>query len=337
MKGSRNIGGPDRGGRPVVGEKAKGPVEPADANVPAGTKPGDLVAGVEDQRGGASFRDTATDAVGVDNPKEMKQRIHDGLTLAGFVTHVNRFDTARLLPNVAANSPHMENPLISLIESRLETLGKTARGASLEVSDNADLIRNILVGKSLNPRTDTIEKLARALDLPAEQLLAATLHRDIKPANLPSLGELRRAGVELPPLQSMPSDVPVMGTAAGSATGAFQFEGGVIDYVRRPPALAGARDVYAIFIQGDSMDPEHPPGALRFVNPHRPPQIGDTIVIQIKEAEEDLMQAFIKRLEKRTDATLVTSQLNPAAKLTFQRKAIVAIHKVLTVNELFGV
>jgi phage repressor protein C with HTH and peptisase S24 domain len=230
----------------------------------------------------------------------------------------------------------MDNPLVSLIKRRLEELGKTPRGASLEVSDNADLIRNILVGKSQNPRSDTIEKLARALELPAEQVLAATADRESRPTSTP-VAEVRPAPVELPPLQRMPSDVPVMGTAAGSATGAFQFEGGVIDYVRRPPALTGAKDIYAIFIQGDSMDPEHPPGALRFVNPHRPPSIGDTIVIQVREAENEPMQAFIKRLEKRTEASVITSQLNPPGNITFARKTILAVHKVLTVNDLFGV
>ena len=42
-----------------------------------------------------------------------------------------------------------------------------------------------------------------------------------------------------------------MGTAAGAmlGKGAFQLSSDVVDYVRRPQALTGARGVYALYVE----------------------------------------------------------------------------------------
>lgn len=149
--------------------------------------------------------------------------------------------------------------------------------------------------------------------------------------------DLTQAQVILPANSEMPRDLPVLGTAAGSKSGAFQLENVIIDYVRRPPALMGAADVYAIYVVGDSMEPMIMAGELRFVHPHRPVHIGDVVVLQARNGEEAPIQAYIKRLVRRTKDKLVLRQLNPETTLEFRADAVVAIHKVLTMNDLFGV
>lgn len=131
--------------------------------------------------------------------------------------------------------------------------------------------------------------------------------------------------------------IDVLGTAAGSlGQGAFQLNDGPIDRVPCPPGLMDARGVYAIYVENDSMAPEHRAGELRFVHPHRPPQIGDTVIVQVLNGGDHTVTAYIKTLEKRTGDRVICTQHNPPARIEFNRAYIVAIHKVLTTNELFG-
>jgi phage repressor protein C with HTH and peptisase S24 domain len=150
--------------------------------------------------------------------------------------------------------------------------------------------------------------------------------------------EVRPADVPVPNAASMPLDLPVMGTAAGShARGAFQLEGGIIDFVRRPPTLMGSRTAYALYIQGDSMAPEHPHGALRIIHPDRPVLIGDSAIVQSRHNDIDGVEATIGHYLARTPTVVRLGKLNPQATLEIKRDYIVAVHKVLTVNDLFGV
>ncbi len=137
----------------------------------------------------------------------------------------------------------------------------------------------------------------------------------------------------------MPRDVPVLGTAAGTVAGSlkgFSLDTAkVVDHVRRPPGLAKAADAYAVYVVGDSMSPMHEDGALRFVHPHRPVVPGDTILIQIRAGEDLPIQAFIKVLLARSDDKIIVSQLRPKASIEIKPRTVVAIHHVMTTNELF--
>lgn len=109
-----------------------------------------------------------------------------------------------------------------------------------------------------------------------------------------ALSNVRMAGVKAPALSTLARDVPVMGTATGSLGGAFQFEGGVVDYVARPPALVGAKNAYSMYVEGPSMVPEHNPGDLRFIHPDRKVHVGDSVVITAKYTEHGPYECFIK-------------------------------------------
>ena len=147
---------------------------------------------------------------------------------------------------------------------------------------------------------------------------------------------------------SDPRTIPVLGTAAGSALGAFEIGSEVIDHVRRPPALAGIKDIYGIYVVGESMVPEHNPGDLRIIHPHRPARPGDSVIIQTYNAATDTREAFIKRLISINSHQVVCYQHNPHLEISYTRPNgdphnndstetyAAQIHKVLTVNELHG-
>jgi phage repressor protein C with HTH and peptisase S24 domain len=98
-----------------------------------------------------------------------------------------------------------------------------------------------------------------------------------------------------------------------------------------------SRDIYSIFVEGSSMYPEHKHGDLRFINPHKPARVGDSIVIQIKNDGRLTYDAMIGHLVRRTATQLVIGKLNPEMTLTYSLEDIVSVHKVLDMNELFGV
>lgn len=223
------------------------------------------------------------------------------------------------------------------IRQRIADLGTTAHAVSMAATEgrSKDLIANIYAGKSRNPRGDTLAKLADQLGVTTDWLL----HGDgdaLPPVLETAVPNVAASPVAYPLRSTMQRNLPVLGTAAGSMAGAFQFDGGVIDYVMRPPALAHVKDAYAIYVRGSSMEPAHPDGELRFAHPHRPPQIGDDVVIVARYTAEGPMEAFIKRLAKRTSTTIEVEQFNPPARLIFNRDYIQTLHKVLTMSDLFG-
>ena len=245
----------------------------------------------------------------------------------------------------------MTNSLMDRIEKRIAALGTTERQASIAASDtdSPDLIRGIR-RRGAGANSESIRALARVLKTTEHWLLtgegpeeatdadaladARTRLMDAAIARV----EVEPAGVSPPDTNALPLDVPVRGTAAGTlGQGAVQLTSEPVDYVRRPPALAGARDLYAIFVTGDSMSPMHPHGELRFVHPHRPAAIGDTVLVVVSMGEHDTPEAYIKLYAKRTPEMIVLEQINPKATIEIKRQYVAEMHKVLTTRDLFGI
>jgi len=237
----------------------------------------------------------------------------------------------------------MNSPLAERIRQRLADLNLTAYAASIKASDGAskDMVKNILSGRSLHPRADTLEKLAGVLETSVDWLL----HGDGPPPPPPLLTDAPKSNVRVSdiriPAGTMAAggrNLPVMGTAAGSlGKGAFRLEGGVIDYVLRPEVLRNVKDAYGIYVEGESMYPAHPHGELRIIHPHRPCQIGDTVVLVARYSEDGPTEAWIKKLVKRSGDKIVVEQFNPPALIEFDRRYVETCHKVLTLNDLLGI
>lgn len=237
----------------------------------------------------------------------------------------------------ADNIPHMVETIQDRIRSKMEEHALNPSQLSIRAGVHKDTVRKLLASDQQQPHGKTLRGLASALGVSEQWLLTGIEALEHNPATPPPLtGDARVADVPPPQMVQLPTDVPVFGTAAGShGAGAFYMEG-VIDYVRRPPALVGAKNVYALFIEGSSMEPEHNPGDLRFVHPDRPPRIGDSVIVQTRNGSEDSIEATIGRLARRSSTTLTIGKLNPPADLEIETSRILAVHKVLTLNELFG-
>lgn len=156
----------------------------------------------------------------------------------------------------------------------------------------------------------------------------------------PPASDVTPADFEKPLRQDMSRDIEVMGGAAASdiTRGSFKFSMDPIDRVARPAGLIGAKGVYAVYVENDSMYPKYDPGDLVYVSKNRPPAPGDVIIIQNpSENEGEEFSGFIKILVRRTADWIETRQLNPEGPVKFRNRKDLIIHRVYTNNELYGV
>lgn len=247
------------------------------------------------------------------------------------------------------NNPRMDKgTLRRRIAERLEATGKSAHAVSGEMGAGLGYVRDLLdPAKGGFPRADKLNALARALDTTSDYLTGITASPEqvlSEVAFSDRRMEWRGAQPDFPP-------IPLVGT--GDCAN-IQFEdstGQLLDIERcsfdadhtvrmiaRPPALQGARDVYAIYFQGESMMPRFEPGEVGIVDPSRPPAPGDYVLVQLNNGQEDhVTSVLVKRLVRSGPRELVLEQFNPPATFTVPRARVARVHRILQQTDLlFG-
>jgi phage repressor protein C with HTH and peptisase S24 domain len=187
---------------------------------------------------------------------------------------------------------------------------------------------------------DWMTRVADALGVAAENLLPRTAVFSQAPSMPPS-GESPAKSThakvasasKLQPLtfasgalsvMAGPKDLPILGYVKAGTDGFFIVNGEVQGYAVRPDILQGVKDAYAVYVHDKSMFPAFEPGHLAWVDPLRPVKPGDAVVIQLADG-----QAFIKRLKRRTEKTVICEQWNPAGELRYDTAQVKSIHLVV--------
>lgn len=130
--------------------------------------------------------------------------------------------------------------------------------------------------------------------------------------------------------------LPVLGTGICRDDGDFELTGEVIDRVCYPPALAAVKDAYSLYTSGSSMEPRYFPGEMVYVHPHRPPNLGDFVVVQLRPKNEGAaVRVMIKQLVGRSGSHVELHQYNPDRTFTVDTAEVMAVHKILSGAELF--
>lgn len=125
-------------------------------------------------------------------------------------------------------------------------------------------------------------------------------------------------------------NVPVFGRAQGGPDGRFEFNGEVIGWEVRPPDLEGVPNVYAVYVDGESMWPRYKPGETVWVNPNRPAKRGEDVVVQLHPEEEHAPPyGFIKEYVGWQPTKLVLHQHNPETTVTFERSDVISVHPIV--------
>lgn len=139
-------------------------------------------------------------------------------------------------------------------------------------------------------------------------------------------------------IQGFARDIPVLGRAiAGEeGNGDVSLNGTEIDRAIRPPGLAGAKGIFALYTSNDSMYPAWKENSLFYVNPNRRPSIGDDVVVEVISKEAGIPgSAFLKRLKKRGAGKVVVEQFNPPMEIEFDSDAV-RLYRVIPWEEALG-
>lgn len=145
----------------------------------------------------------------------------------------------------------------------------------------------------------------------------------------------------LPHRTEMPRDVPVYGTSLGGQQGGvgdFIMNGVIADYVRRPPGIAHRKDVFGLWLVGESMKPWRKPRELVYVERQRQAMIDDHVVVELHPAQgETVRPTYVKKLVKITAKVVRLEQYNPPETFDIDRRRVMAIYRVMEWPELFEV
>ncbi|WP_198133909.1 XRE family transcriptional regulator [Komagataeibacter oboediens] len=139
------------------------------------------------------------------------------------------------------------------------------------------------------------------------------------------------------PRVALPLHVPIYGTAAcSSGDGAFLLlSGEVVDRAPLAPGIQHRKEVYGLYIEGDSMEPWKRPGQLVYVDPVRAPSKRDRVVVVVRDDRRGINQAYIKEFVKKTDNHLVVVQYNPPKTIEWDIADIVSCHRILEPEDIF--
>jgi phage repressor protein C with HTH and peptisase S24 domain len=160
-------------------------------------------------------------------------------------------------------------------------------------------------------------------------------------------------GILAPPMEGasairMRRDVPVYGTALGAEVvldgeAVEQTElnrAEVIEYRRRPSVLDGRVDVYALYVQGSSMQPRFRDGSILFVESRKRPAIGDDAVIYLRGPDEHngerTTSVLVKTIVRKSASFVELEQYHPPHTFKIPMERVERMDRVLTLDDMTG-
>lgn len=203
-------------------------------------------------------------------------------------------------------------------------------GERLRLARKKRRISQAELGSALGLTSSRISQVESGGTLNSSQILAAAKFLGVSPAQL--LGE---DGLTLSnPASTVPlplgtKTIPILGSVAGGATGVFLTNGDSYGVIEVPINSCPTADAYAVTVAGESMDGHLSAGDIVYVDPHRPPRSGNTVVVQVApETKGGEWEYFVKTFVRRTETELVLKQLNPPKELTVPSERVAAVHTV---------
>ncbi|CAO3426606.1 S24 family peptidase [Azospirillum argentinense] len=207
-----------------------------------------------------------------------------------------------------------------------------------DINKIRDLRNSIVHGGAIHSDSSIVDKFLLAVN---QKIKDYNNDEFTRTENQPEYGksEIRSDTiVTIPSLSLMPRDVPVLGVAVGGDDADFEFNGQIVDYVRRPPGLASVQGAFGVYVMGTSMEPRYEEGELVFVHPGRPARPGDDVIVEMFDGEEGRSgHCYIKRLLKKAGGNYICRQYNPPRDdLTYPVEQVKKVHRIMTAAELMS-
>lgn len=123
-------------------------------------------------------------------------------------------------------------------------------------------------------------------------------------------------------------DLPVIGSVKGGAGGFYFNDGEAKEYVVRPAALVGVANGFALYVNGDSMEPRYFAGEILYVNPNRPLTKNCFVAVELENGE-----GLIKQFVRRSDDEIVLRQFNPDKQISLPITEVKRIYRIIAAGE----
>jgi phage repressor protein C with HTH and peptisase S24 domain len=215
---------------------------------------------------------------------------------------------------------HIGDVIVKLRKERGWTIEEMAERADI----NKGTLSTVERGEA-NYRRETIEKIAKALDVDVHKLYAMAglvVGSAAARAHEVDADEFDVSGYT-------PNDIPVIAEGEASPQGSlFWSDEGVLhsdvhDRISRPRDVKDPK-AYGVRVRGDSMAPAYREGTLLVVSPNTPVKSGDETYVQLLNGERLL------KIAHRQDGGWVLESMNPAYPPRFvKHEEVGAIHPVM--------
>ncbi len=123
-------------------------------------------------------------------------------------------------------------------------------------------------------------------------------------------------------------DLPVMGAVKGGSEGFYFNEGEPKEFVSRPSGLDVVANAFALYVDGDSMEPRYFAGEILYVNPNRPITRSCFVAVELQDG-----QGMIKQFVKRSDDIVLLRQFNPAKDLRLATRDVKRMYRITGSSE----
>lgn len=123
-------------------------------------------------------------------------------------------------------------------------------------------------------------------------------------------------------------DLPIVGAVRGGADGFYFNDGEPKEYVRRPPLLEGVANAFALYVDGDSMEPRYFAGEILYVNPNRPVTKGCFVALELADG-----QGMIKQFLRRDDNLVILKQFNPPKEIRIAADQVKYLYRITASGE----
>ncbi|WP_417733095.1 helix-turn-helix domain-containing protein [Rosistilla oblonga] len=191
----------------------------------------------------------------------------------------------------------------------LKERGLRMKPVSLAAGLGETAVTDIIRRRAQSPRMETLTKIASAIGISPQELI----HGEVS----------ARDKLHHSVTSETQQDLPIYGDP-NTMDNSFDLNAGrPIDFIARPAILANNTKAFACYVTGDAMQPRYYRGELLLIDPVRPFQVTDFVLIEKTDGT-----AQIRLLNEIGKESVTVTQLNPEQDQDIKRQDIKRIYKI---------
>ncbi len=123
--------------------------------------------------------------------------------------------------------------------------------------------------------------------------------------------------------------LPIVGLPAPGDEERIIIDGSARGEILAPPQLENVSDAKAVYVRGRSMEPRYYPGEVVYLNPSRPPNPGDFVLVTVKEPRFPAPIGYIRQYLGEDLVHIHLRMLNPKGEHLIARQNLVGMATIV--------